>query len=294
LVRSEQLNPVKTRSVATRSNDAGFTLIELLVVIAVIGILAGLLLPALGGAKQKTAVIHCLSNLKQIGVGFALYRHDYDDRFPPATIVEDHDDEKQTRYAVGGRDPSLALNVAFPWSTNRPLYAYLNQSRVFRCSEDKGMPLPIFIGALTIRPTMEPSCWETSGSSYVYNSGLPGDTRFAVQDEIGLPGKRISLVKDPTRYILMHEPPARFYCPVDTDGKWFVRWHYPRGDKVVLVPDMPNDGGRFVSPFLFVDGHAASYDLLPMFKRDYPMVYEQTANWMWYQPIFPNVMTSSH
>jgi prepilin-type N-terminal cleavage/methylation domain-containing protein/prepilin-type processing-associated H-X9-DG protein len=94
----------------------GFTLIELLVVIAIIAILAAILFPVFGRARENARRSSCQSNLKQIGLGVMQYTQDYDERYP-------------MRY-YGGATP-LAVQNANSW--RRQIFPYVKSAQLFLC-----------------------------------------------------------------------------------------------------------------------------------------------------------------
>ena len=121
-----------------------FTLLELLIVVAIMGILAGLLLPALGKARGKARQIFCLNNLKQCGTSFQGYVDDWKDFYPPV------------HGGVYGSPERTPPNCQ-EW--NKYLYDYGLETKHMRCPEDPCVR-PDFVGGL--------KAWDER-QSYMYN-----------------------------------------------------------------------------------------------------------------------------
>jgi len=133
---------------ATKRFHAGFTLIELLVVIAIIAILAAMLLPALGKAKQKGQGIQCMSNHRQLALAWRMYIEDNRDisayaststgqSAPPGGSSNWPDD-----YAWSGAHMDNQGANRANWDPSydmmrRPLWPYAKSKGIYKCPADR-------------------------------------------------------------------------------------------------------------------------------------------------------------
>jgi prepilin-type N-terminal cleavage/methylation domain-containing protein/prepilin-type processing-associated H-X9-DG protein len=102
------------KTLRERAPRQAFTLIELLVVIAIIALLAAILFPVFGRARENARRSSCQSNLKQIGLGIMQYVQDYDETMVPSLGNEN------------GRDVPFQ-NIIQP---------YTKSTQIFRCSSN--------------------------------------------------------------------------------------------------------------------------------------------------------------
>lgn len=106
--------------VGTSRQPSGFSLVELLVVISIIGVLVGLLLPAVQAARGVSRRTTCASNMRQLGIALHGFMSANGGRFPPLKV----DDEAR-----------VADTIANPW--NNP---YLGKSRYWFGEVDENQP----------------------------------------------------------------------------------------------------------------------------------------------------------
>lgn len=151
-----------------------FTLIELLVVIAIIALLVGILLPAMGSARQAAKNVACLSRLQQLGVALSQYLNDSKDCLPQVK-ANVFGSPQIIGSLFGGKKGSLpAFGINEYGAERRPLNRYLTIGEVppdsepgvaeveaFRSPCDAGGNIP---GVGTVR-----SMYDLIGSSYTLN-----------------------------------------------------------------------------------------------------------------------------
>jgi prepilin-type N-terminal cleavage/methylation domain-containing protein/prepilin-type processing-associated H-X9-DG protein len=223
--------------------DHGMTLLELLVVIAIIGILAGLILPALGRAKDQAARIGCVNNLRQIYVGFSLYLDDFAGVFPAPGSRDYYGPQPEDWiWWHAGRD--LSKSVILPYLGSG------TDTSLFGCGADREAVFSIRNPGL---PRKRPYPFSYALTSYNLREGRNPGLATIITKEREVHPFRENWIQVPSRKIMVVEEDTK---TID-DSRWV-----PEGSKTNLITS--RHGGKGVC--VFADGHVET--VAPEFGLD--------------------------
>ena len=237
----------------TTEGKQGFTLIELLVVIAIIAILAAMLLPALSKAKLKAMATTCLSNQKQLALGWQMYADDNQGNIISFNTSASPNTGLPWRYAT----PLVLPNIP-PGSSGQTkgilllqqgfqeggIYAYVRNVNVLHCPADKRANSP-FPGSQTVAPGA--FAW----GSYSGAGGMNGAWGTQVT--------KVSGILHPSdRFLWVEENDPRG----ENQGAWALNPVNPPTWTGSAFVDSAAAWHGGTSTFSFADGHAENHKWL--------------------------------